>query len=360
MLKSIKHKNKNYEGYIRYKVFVIIVLVVLCVLLSLVSISIGSSNIPLSKVVKTLFGMGDKSSETIIFKLRLPRVVTALVAGAVLSVTGCVMQSILRNPLASTSTLGISQGASFGATVAIILFGAGVQGSVSSKDAISVNNPSLVVICAFIGGAISTFVILGLSRFKQLGPESMILAGVALSALFAGGTTLIQYFADDVQVAAVVFWTYGDLGRANWPEIRIMFVTLVICLVYFMFNRWNYNVMESGKNTARSLGVNTEKVMVVGMCVCALAASVVVSFVGIISFIGLIAPHILRRFLGNDYRFLIPASALGGTVIMLLSDLFARVVVMPVILPIGAITSFLGAPLFLYLLFKGVGKSDKN
>lgn len=360
MSKSVKHRNKSYEGYIRYKVFVLIILLVLCLFLSLVSISVGSSNIPLSEVVRTLFGMGDKGSETIIFKLRLPRVVTAIIAGAILSITGCVMQSILKNPLASNTTLGISQGASFGATVAIILFGAGVQGSISSKDAISINNPSLVVICAFIGGAISTFVIIGLSRFKQLGPESMILAGVAMSALFDGGTTLIQYFADDVQVAAVVFWTYGDLGRANWPEIKIMFVTLILCLIYFMLNRWNYNVMESGKNTARSLGVNTEKVMILGMCICALAASVVVSFIGRINFIGLIAPHILRRFLGNDYRFLIPASALGGTLIMLISDLLARLVVMPVILPIGAITSFLGAPLFLYLLFKGVGKSDKN
>lgn len=357
----MKRKNRSlqtYQGYIRYKVLLIIVLVVLCVLLSVISISWGSSGIPVSKVIKTLFGMGDKTSQAIIYRIRLPRVITAVVAGAVLAITGCAMQSILRNPLASASTLGVSQGASFGATIAIIVFGAGAQGTISSANAININNPSLVVICAFVGGSISTFVILGLSRFKHLGPESMVLAGVALSSLFAGGTTLIQYFADDVEVSAVVFWTYGDLGRTNWLEIKLMFLILIICVIYFMLNRWNYNVMESGKNTAKSLGVNTNKVMLVGMGICALSSSVIVSFVGIISFVGLIAPHILRRFLGNDYRFLIPASALGGTIILLASDLFSRMIVSPVVLPIGAITSFLGAPLFLYLLFKGVNKND--
>ncbi|MFY9380362.1 MAG: iron ABC transporter permease, partial [Acutalibacteraceae bacterium] len=192
--------------------------------------------------------------------------------------------------------------------------------------------------------------------FKRLGPESVILAGVALSSMFIGGTTLIQYFADDVQVAAVVFWTFGDLGRTNWTEIKIMSTVGAIAFIYFMYNRWNYNVMESGVSTAKSLGVNTTRVMITSMTVASLATSVVVSFVGIISFVGLIAPHMLRKFVGNDYRFLLPASALSGTIILLLSDLFARYIVAPVILPIGAITSFLGAPMFLYILFKGVAK----
>ncbi|MFY9197705.1 MAG: iron ABC transporter permease [Acutalibacteraceae bacterium] len=356
MFKRKQLKFKTYEGYIRYKYLVIIFLIALCVFFSLLSISWGSSNLSISEVAKTLVGQGDKRSESIVFKIRLPRVVTAIVAGGILAMSGCVMQSVLRNPLASDSTLGISHGASFGAAVAIIAFGAGVQGTVTSANAISVKNPSLVVLCAFMGGIFSTLIILGLSRFKRLGPESVILAGVALSSMFIGGTTLIQYFADDVQVAAVVFWTFGDLGRTNWTEIKIMSTVGAIAFIYFMYNRWNYNVMESGVSTAKSLGVNTTRVMITSMTVASLATSVVVSFVGIISFVGLIAPHMLRKFVGNDYRFLLPASALSGTIILLLSDLFARYIVAPVILPIGAITSFLGAPMFLYILFKGVAK----
>jgi len=356
MFKGKQVKLKSYEGYIRYKILVIIVLIALCIFFSLLSISWGSSEMPLTEVIKTLFGYGDKRSEAIVFRIRLPRVITAIVVGAVLAMSGCVMQSVLRNPLASDSTLGISHGASFGATVAIIAFGAGVQGTVSSANAISIKNPSLVVICAFIGGTISTLVILALSRFKQIGPEAVVLAGVALSSMFIGGTTLIQYFADDVQVAAVVFWTFGDLGRTNWNEIKIMSAICIISFIYFMYNRWNYNVMESGSNTAKSLGVNTDRVMIASMSVAAFSASVAVSFVGVINFVGLIAPHILRKFVGNDYRFLLPASALAGTILLLLGDLFGRFIVAPVILPIGAITSFLGAPIFLYILFKGVAK----
>lgn len=356
MFKGMQAKQQSYEGYIRYKILVIIVLIALCVFFSLLSISWGSSGMPITEVVKTLFGQGDKRSEAIVFKIRLPRVATAIIVGASLAMAGCVMQSVLRNPLASDSTLGISHGASFGAAVAIIAFGAGVQGTVTSANAISIENPSLVVICAFIGGIISTIVILGLSRFKQIGPEVVVLAGVALSSMFIGGTALIQYFADDVQVAAVVFWTFGDLGRTNWAEIKIMSAIFLLSFIYFMYNRWNYNVMESGANTAKSLGVNTDRVMIASMSIAALCASVAVSFVGVINFVGLIAPHILRKFIGNDYRYLIPASALGGTILLLLSDLFGRFIVAPVILPIGAITSCLGAPLFLYILFKGVAK----
>ena len=125
-------------------------------------------------------------------------------------------------------------------------------------------------------------------------------------------------------------------------------------MIYFMLNRWNYNAMESGADTAKSLGVNTRVVMVVSMAICSLAASVAVSFVGIISFVGLVAPHIMRRFVGNDFRYLVPCSAVAGALLLILADTFGKWIIAPVILPIGAITSFLGAPMFLFLLFKGV------
>ena len=347
--------DSGYLKYVRHKKLVILSLFILCILVALFALCSGSSGLNLIDVANCFLGRGDKMSNSIVFNIRLPRIVTAMVVGILLAMAGSVMQSVLRNPLASSSTLGISQGASFGATVGIICFGAGLQSTSSSASAITIYNPTVVVICAFIGGIISAVVILALSKYKSMKPSSMVLVGVALSSLFNGGTTLVQYFAEDVQVSAVVFWTFGDLGRTNWKEIGILAVMALIMFVFFVSNRWNYNAMESGSDTAKSLGVNVDKVMIISMLAASLASSVAVAFVGIINFVGLIAPHMIRKFIGSDYRYLLPASALTGALILLISDTFGRLIVSPVILPIGAITSFLGAPVFIYLLFKGVG-----
>jgi len=179
---------------------------------------------------------------------------------------------------------------------------------------------------------------------------------VALSSMFAGATTLMQYFAADVKVAAVVFWTFGDLGRTGWQEIMIMTAVVMVSFIYYAFNRWNFNALQGGEEAAKGLGVNVTGFRLVGMLVGSLTASTIVSFIGIVNFIGLIAPHLVRQVIGNDYRYLLPASALMGALLMVASDTAARLAVAPIILPIGAITSFLGAPLFLYLVFKGVGR----
>lgn len=342
---------QSYEGYIRHKRQFIIMMAIATVLIALVAIACGSSGLSLWQVITTLVGHGTKQSRIIVFNLRLPRTVTAIVAGIGLGAVGCVMQSILHNPLASSSTLGVSQGAAFGAAFAIIVLGAGFQSQ--TVDGVSFSDPYSISICAFAGSMLSTAVIMALSRFRKITPQTMVLAGVALSSLFSGGTTMLQYFADDVKVAAVVFWTFGSLGSTSWREILIMGTIVVLALIYFLFNRWNYNALQSGDNTAKGLGVNTDRLLLTSMLVCSGTASVIVSYIGIINFIGLIAPHLMRRVVGSDYRYLLPASALMGAVLLLLSDTVARLVVQPVVLPIGAITSFLGAPLFLYLIFKG-------
>ena len=352
---KLTRKESSYSSYIRFKRLFLLFLLAATVAVALVAIASGSSGLSVGDVLRTLMGSGDKKMNTIVFNLRLPRVVTAIVAGLGLAVVGCVMQSILRNPLASSSTLGVSQGAAFGAAFAIIVMDAGMQSQ--TLDGVAISNPYSVSACAFAGSMLSTALVLGLSRFKKITPQTMILAGVALSSLFSGGTTLLQYFADDVKVAAVVFWTFGSLGSTSWREILIMSIVVGIALVYFLLNRWNYNALQSGESTAKGLGVNTDRLMLTGMVVCSATASVIVSYIGIINFIGLIAPHLMRRVVGSDYRYLMPASALMGAVLLLLSDTVARLVVQPIILPIGAITSFLGAPLFLYLIFRKGGKS---
>lgn len=345
----------TYRRFIRRKQIALVAAAVLTLITALFSVGVGSISISIGDIMKTLFGAGGQQSQTIILGIRLPRVIAAMLVGATLASTGAVMQCVLRNPLASASTLGVSQGAAFGAALGIIVFGGGVVNSASAATAVTINNPYIVTLCAFVFGTLSTLVIIAISQLRRdIGAGGLILAGVALSSLFSGGSTLLQYFADEQKIGAVVFWTFGNLGGANWTELLILAVVFVAIMVYFMLNRWNFNAMESGADTAKSLGVNTRAVMLVSMGICSLAAAVAVSFVGIISFVGLVAPHIMRRFVGNDYRYLIPASAVAGALLLILADVVCKVIIPPVILPIGAITSFLGAPMFLYLLFKGV------
>lgn len=318
-----------------------------CLAVAVVELSLGASRINPVESVLALFGCGTPQDVNTVQAIRLPRTVCAIVAGAGLALAGAALQSVLENPLASASTVGISQGAAFGATVAILLIIPGVLGSSSGVGM------SVIAFCAFLGAMTSSVVVLLFSRLGFATPESIILVGVALSALWAGSATILQYFANDIELTKVIFWQFGDLGRATWPQIGLMAAVGAACSVYFFLNRWNYNALQNGGSVAGGLGVDVERTRMIGVFVASLMAAAMVSFVGLINFIGLIAPHIARRFVGNDYRFLLPASLALGATIMLASDLVARMVISPIILPIGAITSFLGAPLFLFLLYKG-------
>lgn len=312
------------------------------VLATLLSLRAGSYETPIGELLKGIFGQSsDRKINIIVRSNRLPRIITAILAGGGLGLAGCILQAVLRNPLASSSTLGVSQGATFGAAFAIVVLGMGTTAGFG------------IPLCAFLGSIAVALVILGLSRFRQVSPEGIVLAGVAISSMFTGATTLIQYFADEVQLSTLVFWTFGDLGSTGWEDLAGLGIAVAVLCVYCFAHRWDYNALLSGEETAISLGIHVKRLTLVGMILCCLTSSVVVSNVGLISFIGLVAPHIVRMVVGNNHVYLIPGSVLGGAALLLLGDLFARTVISPVILPIGAITSFLGGPLFLYLLFKG-------
>jgi len=331
----------------RRYVLCIIGMVLVCLIVAAIELSFGASKLNPIESVLALFGIGTPQDINTVQSIRLPRTVCAIVSGAGLALAGAALQSVLENPLASASTVGISQGAAFGATVAILMVIPGVLGSSSGVGM------SVIALCAFIGAMTSSVVVLMFSRLGFATPESIILVGVALAALWAGASTIMQYFSNDIELTKVIFWQFGDLGRATWPQIGFMAFIGVLCSIYFFLNRWNYNALQNGGHVAGGLGVDVERTRILGVLVASLMAAAMVSFVGLINFIGLIAPHIARRFVGNDYRFLLPASLALGATIMLASDLVARMVISPVILPIGAITSFLGAPLFLFLLYKG-------
>lgn len=343
------------EGYLSHskrKVLIILGLLALTLIMMVIAINAGAANTSPGQVLRALFGLAEDNSGIVIWNIRLPRVVTAVVAGMGLAVAGTVMQTSLRNPLASPFTLSIANAAAFGANLAIVFFGAGTLHS-STHDAVFIANPYTVSISAFSFAMLAMLAILMLARFRGFTPESVVLSGVALSSLFTAGTTLIQYFADDVQVASMVFWTFGDLGRVSWREVGILAVITLVALVFFFLRRWDYNALDSGEDTAWGLGVDVSKLRFWTLLISSLVTAVAVSFMGIIGFIGLIAPHMMRRVLGVDNRFLIPASALTGSALLLIADTLARTIVSPVVLPVGAITSFCGAPLFLFILSRG-------
>lgn len=343
----------QYDQFLLKKRLALIAVTVVTLMVAMLYMGIGSMKISMGDIIRVLMGEGEKKYRTAIMNIRLPRVLAGLLVGAILASAGAVMQCVLRNPLASASTLGVSQGAAFGAAMGIIVFGGGVITSSSAASTVSVDNPYIVTLCAFLCGSFSSVVVVAISRLKKnIGPGGLVLAGTALSAMFSGGSTLLQFFADDSALGAVVFWTFGNLGSANWTDLGFLMAVFLGTCLYFMYNRWNYNAMEAGYDTAQSLGVNTRNVMITSMAICSLAAAVAVSFVGIIGFVGLIAPHVMRYFVGNDHRYLIPGSALAGALLLVLADIIAKVVIPPIILPIGALMSFVGGPIFLILLFK--------
>ncbi|MDD3042242.1 MAG: iron ABC transporter permease [Methanosarcinaceae archaeon] len=293
-----------------------------------------------------------ESAYTIIWHIRLPRALAAIASGVGLSVAGVALQSILRNPLGSPYTLGISHAAAFGAAFSVIVLGTGTMRS-TGADAIMINNPYVTTTVAFAFSMLATFILLAIAKYKGSSPEVMILSGVALSSLFTAGTMFLQYFADDTQLAAVVFWTFGDVGRAHWGDFFIILVVTVFATGYFYLNRWNYNAIDAGDETAKGLGVEVEKIRLYGMLIASLVTAFIVSFLGVIGFVGLVCPHISRRFVGDDQRFLLPASCLVGGMLLLGSDTAARMIMAPHELPVAILTAFMGAPVFLYLLVRG-------
>lgn len=339
----------EYERFVYRKVLFALVCGGLLVVAVLLSIAIGSVRLPLDDVVAAVVHTADGTTETIVWEIRVPRTLAAVVAGVGLSISGAAMQTVLRNPLGSPFTLGVSQAAAFGAAFAIVLIGGG-----SASAAVPVVGAlPIVSVSAFAWALVSTGTILLLVTHTRASPETLILTGVALGSLFNASMSLIQYFATDADVSAIVRWTFGDIGRATWYDLGVMIGVTVLGSAYFVYHSWSFMALNAGDETAASLGVDVERLRVRGMVVASLVASFVIASVGVIGFVGLVVPHIVRKVIGGDERFLFPASALAGGVLLVVADTVARVVLAPVVLPVGILTAFLGAPLFLYLVVAG-------
>ena len=338
-----------YERHIGRKKFFLAGLAGACVLLTIFSISRGAVYIPPLEVVRALFGGGEGKGPIIILNIRLPQTLAALLAGGGLSLAGVAMQSVLRNPLGSPFTLGISNAAAFGAAFSIIILGSGTMES-SAMNAVTIVNPWLTTGLAFAAALLCTGVVLVISSVTRGTPDVMILAGVALSSLFTAGTMFLQYFADDSQLAATVFWTFGDVARASWRDVPLMAGLLLLVFLAFFYRRFDFNAMDCGDETALSLGVSARRVRFEAMVLSSLLSAVMVALLGVIGFVGLVCPHMLRRFLGSDHRFLIPGSVLMGGFMLLAADTGARLLFAPRTLPVSIFTAFFGAPVFLALI----------
>lgn len=330
-----------------------LVLLLAAVLLSgLMCLFVGSSNMDFSQCLDAIFKRGSAANIRIIWNVRMPRVLAALIAGAGLSVSGLVMQTNLNNPMASPSTLGVSNAAVFGANLSIIAFSGGFLDTGNNLSSFAVGaSPYATSLMAFVFSTLSILLILALCRLRSFSPSVVVLSGIAIGSVWTAATTVLQFYATDVGLSAAVIWNFGDLGRATYKTDLIMFVIVAVGIAVFTLLSWRYNSLLSGDAAARTFGVNVDLLRFVSLLLSSVITAVCVSFLGIIGFVGIICPHVTKRLLGQDHRFSIPFSALCGSLLLILADTLSRSLGSGSALPVGALTSLLGAPFFIAIIF---------
>ena len=340
-----KRKNRIYTAVILGMLAVVVVIGIACLF-------VGSSNMSFTDALDALLGGGNDAQSRIIWKIRVPRVLAAIIAGAGLGVAGLVMQTTLNNPMASPSTLGVSNGAVFGANLSIIAFAGGFLSTGNNIQSFDVGaNPYATSVLAFVFSTLSVLLILGLCTLRSFSPNVVVLAGMAIGAVWTAATTILQFYATDVGLSAAVVWSFGDLGRATYRTDIIMAVTVAIGFVFFWLMSWKYNALLSGEATAKTMGVNVAGLRFATLLLASVITAVCVSFLGIIGFVGIICPHVTKKLLGQDHRVTVPVSALSGSLLLVLADTLSRSLGSGSALPVGAITSLLGAPFFLAIIF---------
>jgi len=329
---------QHYKKTVGRKVFFTFFFVTILFGMAVIALSQGASSVSYKDLFAGLF-QDTGRTHAIIWNLRLPRIVMALLAGSGLAIAGTVFQAVLRNPLASPYTLGIGASAGFGAVTAIV-FGAGFS------------NEYLIAGNAFGFTLATSFLVLGIARLKGATSETMILTGIALMFLFSSLTSLLQYMGTMEQVHEIVFWFFGSLSKVGWKEIGLAAGMILIPIPILLRRSWDFNLLAAGDESALALGVNVERIRMLGVVLASLITAGSICFTGMIGFIGLVSPHITRMIIGGDHNFLFPASALVGAVLVLTADTLGRTVWAPQVIPIGIVTSFIGVPFFFYLLMK--------
>ncbi|MDO3381810.1 FecCD family ABC transporter permease [Gilvimarinus algae] len=316
----------------------------LCLLASLVTaIALGAVPIAFGDILAALIGTPlDGFSGDIVRAIRLPRALLAAGVGAVLAVCGAYLQGMFRNPLADPSLIGVTAGASVGASAAIVL-GGGVLGAVGDL--------SLVSLGAFAGGLVAVWLVYRVATgINGTSVATMLLMGIAVTALAASLTGLMDYFADNESLRRMSLWRMGGLDGATGARAVVMLAVLALLLISMMRVSRGLNTLLLGESQARHLGVDVERLKNLLIVLVALGVGVSVAVAGSIGFVGLVVPHMIRLCVGPDHRALVPLSALGGASLLLLADTFARTIMAPTELPVGLVTALIGAPFFVFLL----------
>lgn len=331
-----KQTETTYFGLARgsWRVLVLLLFLFLAVLGSFLSLTKGSSVITMQQIIDILLNPGTDPRSQIIWNIRMPRTIVGALVGINLSLSGAILQAIMRNPLADPHIIGISSGAGLAGVVIMILFPA---------------MEYLITPVAFVGAMLAAVCIYILAWKNGIKPVRIILAGVAVSAFLSAGISGLMIFYSD-RVHGALMWMVGGLAARSWPHVQIILPYAVLGLVLALASAAYLNILQLGDEMARGLGVNVEVTRIILTAIAALLAASAVSVVGLLGFVGLVVPHAARLLIGSDYRFLLPASAFLGVAIVTLSDTFARVVFAPIELPVGIIMAFLGAPFFLFLL----------
>ena len=327
------------------KLTFVFICVIAAVIVAGLSITYGTMDIGFFECYEVIWNhitgnIEDKLIDYIIVDERLPRIAAALVTGAGLAIAGCVMQSVMKNPLADPYTTGISSGAGFGAALAVTLGISIVGGNYA------------IVVNAFVFSLVPMAMMLGVGKLKKASPTMMIMAGMAIMFMFNAFTTVLKLQADPDALAKLYSWTVGTVADCEWSEIVLMFAVVAVGVVLTqMFSR-KLNILATGDDSAKAMGLDVENMRIVLLLIISLVVATVVSFTGLIGFVGLVAPHVCRIFVGADNRYLVLSSAMFGAVLLEVADFVGRTAIAPATLQVGVVTAFIGGPMFLYLIMR--------
>lgn len=313
---------------------------ILLVAVLFISMIIGTANTSFSDLYNVFIGVQNTESYRILYHIRIPRVLTAMFSGINLAIAGCILQGVLKNPLADPGIIGVSAGAGLAAMVVMIVLP---------------EYTNMVPIVAFVGAMVATLILFALAWEEGIQPLKLILAGVAVSAFFAGGMTcLMVFFSDKIQ--GTVNWMAGGFSGASWKHVTMILPYTIIGLVGVSISSKLLNALQLGDDVAKSLGTRVEATRFFLVTLAALLAASAVSVAGMLTFVGLIVPHMMRLVVGSDFNYLLPSSAIFGGILLIVADTVARTAFSPIEVPVGVFMSFIGAPFFLYLLKRGMQK----
>ncbi|WP_413502186.1 FecCD family ABC transporter permease [Serratia proteamaculans] len=337
----------RYHHILRHRLLMMGVLVLAILGSLLLDFTLGPSGLSLSSLWQTLIdpATADAGTRVIVWDIRLPYALMAVVVGFALGLAGAEMQTILNNPLASPFTLGVSSAAAFGAALAIVL-GIGVPG-IPDQWFISAN--------AFVFALFAALMLDGITRWTRVATSGVVLFGIALVFTFNALVSMMQFIASEDTLQGLVFWTMGSLARASWDKLGILLGVFAVLLPLSMMSSWKLTALRLGEDRAVSFGIDVRRLRLTTLLRISILSALAVAFVGPIGFIGLVAPHIARMIFGEDHRFYLPASALIGALVLSMASVVSKNLIPGIIIPVGIVTSLVGVPFFLSIILRHRG-----